>query len=154
MASFVQGSQVRLVETGLRVNRPTAVVPATGNQNLFAVNGRVILKAIVGQLTVAASATATNLKLQGAPTTGTAVDLCANGLITSKEIGSWLGLTGTFSDALVVASAGAGIFFDAAGIVLSPGFIRAVTDATNTTASVQWTAFYVPLDDGASLSVV
>lgn len=153
MANVMSPASIRLNVLGSRVDRTTAVLPATTTQNLFAVTGRVILRGIVGQLTVATSATATNLKIQGAPTSGTAVDLCTNTAVASKEAGSWFGLTGTSTDALVVSNAGAGLFFDASGIALSPGFVRIITDGTNT-GSVRWTALYMALDDNATLVAV
>lgn len=153
MASMIQGKQQRLIKLGLKVDRATAVLPATTNQNLFAVaGGRVIVTGLVGEVTVAASATATNVKFRSAPTVGTAVDISANALITSAVIGSLVTVTGLFSDVTIV-SGGAGQILDSVGIVVPTGNIQITTDATNT-GSLRYSVLYIPLDDGATVTAV
>lgn len=138
---------------GLKVDRATAALPATTSGSLFAVTGgRVLITSIVGEVTTVLGATVTNLKLRSAPTTGTAVDLCANLAVANKEAGTLFGITGTFATALVGANAGATVV-PSNPVVVPIGNIQATTDATNT-GSVKWSVTYVPLDDGATVTAV
>jgi len=133
---------------GRRVDKAAATLPASTNQTLFTVTtGRVLLLGIVGEVTTVVQTQACNAKLTSAPTTGTAVDLCAVLNISADEAGCLYGITGLFSDALVGANAGAAPIQDNP-IVIPIGVIRLNTSATNTGAT-KWTAYYVPLDDGA-----
>lgn len=137
---------------GRRVDKASATLPASTNQTLFTITGgRVLLLGIVGEVTTLVQTQACNAKLTSAPTTGTAVDICAVLDITADEVGCLYGITGLFSDALVGANAGAAPIQNAGGIVIPIGVIRLNTSATNTGAT-KWSAFYVPLDDGALLA--
>ena len=135
---------------GFRVDKATATLPATTTQGLFTVaGGRVLLKAIVGEVTTVVQTQACNAKLISTPTVGTAVDLCAVLDISAKQARTLLGITGLFADALVAANAGAAPV-QAYPLVIPVGVIGLNTSATNTGAT-KWTAWYVPLDEGASL---
>ena len=153
MAALTQSQMDALTPffVGRRVDKASATLPASTNQTLFTVSGgRVLLLGIVGEVTTIIQTQACNAKLTSAPTTGTAVDLCAVLDITADEAGCLYGITGLFSDALVGANAGAAPVQDN-GIVIPIGVIRLNTSATNTGAT-KWSAFYVPLDDGAILA--
>jgi hypothetical protein len=133
---------------GFRVDKAAAALPQTATGTLFTVTGgRIAVQAILGEVTVALGATATNGKLLSTPASGTAVDLCAVLAIASKEVGTLFGITGLFSDAMVGANAGAGVL-PRNPIVIPVGTIGFNTSA-NDTGSVKWTLWYVPLDDGA-----
>jgi hypothetical protein len=136
---------------GFRKDKAAATLPATATQSLFTVaGGRIALLGLLGEVTTILGATATNAKIVSTPTTGTAVDLCAVLAVANKEAGTLFGITGIFSDALVGANAGATIL-QMRPIVIPVGVIGLNTSATNTGAT-KWTAWYVPLDDGATLS--
>lgn len=155
MSSGVPGKDLRKLNFGAKVDRATAVLPATTTQNLFSVSGgRIILLGLVGEVTVVASATATTLTFQSAPTVGTAVALNLNtgSAIENAVVGSLVTITGTFGDAAII-SGGAGQILDSKGLVIPAGFIRILTSATNT-ASLRYSVFYTPLDDGASVAAV
>ena len=150
MATLVKGRDVRLMQYGLRVERATAVLPATAYGALFTVTGgRVLITNLVGEVTVATSATATNLKVTSTPTTGTAVDIAANVAVASKEVGTLLGITGLFSDAVVASNAGATVA-PRNPVVVPIGTLGVTTSATNT-GSLKWVVTWVPLDDAANL---
>lgn len=137
---------------GRRVDKASATLPASTTQTLFTVTGgRVLLLGIVGEVTTLVQTQACNAKLTSAPTTGTAVDICAVLDITADEVGCLYGITGLFSDALVGSNAGAAPIQNAGGIVIPIGVIRLSTSATNTGAT-KWSAFYLPLDDGALMA--
>lgn len=138
---------------GQATDRATGALPATAAASLFTIaGGRIALMAIVGEVTTIIQAQATTLKLTSTPTVGTAVDLCATVDMSGKEVGTLLGITGLFSDAMVAANAGAGIM-PRNPIVIPVGNIRWTTGATST-GSVKWRLFWLPLDAGATVTAV
>lgn len=145
------GRALRQMMFGLAVERAAASLPQTTASDLFLVTGgRVLLMGIVGEVTTIIQTQANNTKLTMAPTTGTAVDICAVLSITADEVGCLYGITGLFSDALVGANAGAAPFPDNP-IVLPIGSLK-LDCAAASTGAIKWTLFYVPLDDGASVA--
>lgn len=135
---------------GFRADKAAATLPATATQPLFTVaGGRVAILGLLGEVTTILGATATNAKIISTPTVGTAVDLCAVLAVASKEAGTLFGVTGIFGDALVGANAGATILCQRP-IVVPVGSIGLNTSATDTGAT-KWTAYWVPLDEGATL---
>ncbi|MES2209446.1 MAG: hypothetical protein V4515_04585 [Chloroflexota bacterium] len=153
MSTLIAGDQVRAIALGIRVSRATAALPQTTQSGLFTITGgRVIVTAIVGEVTTAIQAQANNTKLVGNPTAGTDVDLCAVLSITGKEVGTLLGITGLFSDALVGANAGAGVV-QRNGVVLGIGSLDLSCAASNT-GSVKWDVCYLPLDNNAVMTAV
>lgn len=137
---------------GFRVDKTAATLPATTTQTIFTVaGGRVLINLLIGQVTTIIQAQACNLKVTAAPTVGTAVDLAANLDINADEAGC-LYLAECDGTALVGANAGAGM----SGIgksmaIVNTGVIRIETSATNTGAT-KWSLWYVPLDEGATVS--
>lgn len=155
MSSQVAGKSVRALNFGAKVDRATAVLPATAYGALFTIaGGRVLITGLVGELTVVASGTATTVKVTGTPTVGTAVDWTAATAITSKEVGSQMTLPAASGGALVVQNGGAGGQIQASSpYVAAVGTIGITTSATNT-GSAKWSVTYVPLDDGATVTAV
>jgi hypothetical protein len=150
MTAIINSAQVRQIQYGIKVERATAVLPATAYGALFTVSGgRILVTGLVGEVTVVCSGTATNLKVTATPTTGTAVDVAANVAVTSKEVGTLIGITGLFSDAAVASNAGATVM-PRNGVVVPIGTLGITTSATNT-GSVKWTLLYVALDDAATV---
>lgn len=158
MTVIIQGSQLREILLGVKVEEPAAVLPATAIAHLFTVaGGRVIVTGLIGQCTVVNSATATTVSVGVTPTVGTAsaVSLASAVAITSKEVGTLVSLGATAGAALIVGgNAGAvGVVQGNTGYVVQPGTVDITTSATNTGAW-KWTLFYIPLDDGASVTAV
>lgn len=153
MSVLNPGGSYRLNVMGLKVDRATAVLPATAYGALFnIVGGRVLVTGLVGEFTVAADATATTVKVVGTPTSGTAVDWTTTTAVTSKEIGSKITLPAASGGAVVVTSAGGGGQVQPKSpYVASVGTLGITTSATNA-GSAKWSIFYVPLDDGASVT--
>jgi hypothetical protein len=136
MSVLIQGSQVRQILIGTKVDRATATLPQTAQGSIFTVSGgRILLTGLVGEVTTATGATATTLKVTSNPTTGTDVDLTSATAITSKEIGAQFTLPAT----------------SGSGLVVPVGTIDIVTSASDT-GSVKWSLTYVPLDDGATVT--
>lgn len=148
---MIQGSQLRDIALGRKVERATATLPQTTAAALFTIaGGRVLLTSIVGEVTTAIQNQANNTKLTANPTTGTDVDICAVLNTAADEVGCLYGITGLFSDALVGANAGATVL-PRNPVVLPAGTLDLSCAASNT-GSVKWTLTYVPLDDGASVA--
>lgn len=137
---------------GLKVSRATATLPQTAQAAIFTVStGRVIVTSLVGTVTTATGATATNLSVIGNPTTGTDVVLASVVASASKEIGSTFTLPVTFGSALQVQNAGGAGTPLGTGFVLNPGTLDILTSASNT-GSIKWDLTYLPLDDGAAVT--
>jgi hypothetical protein len=152
MSSTVPGKAVRQGVYGITVQRAAGNLPATTNGNLFQVSGgRILLTTIVGEVTTAIQAQANAVKLnhQSAVLGGAGTDLCASVESSGLAVGTQFGITGTPSTAALVGAA----VTQPNELVLTAGFIRLNTAATNTGA-MRWTVTYVPLDDGASVQAV
>lgn len=149
MSAGVPGKSIRTMNYGTRVARTAAVLPATGNQTIFNVVGRVLVTTLIGEVTTVMSATVTNLKVTAVSTVGSiATDLTANAAVTSLPVGTLYGISGIAANAATTGSA----VQQSNELAIQPGVIRITTDATNTGA-MTWTITYVPLDDGASITV-
>ncbi len=147
MSSTIPGRDSRRLIYGLRVDRAAAVLPATGNQTLFTVTGgRVLITGLVGEFTVAASATATNLKLTAVGPNAQTTDICADAAVASSAVGT------LYSPAAIgsAGQVGAGVTQNNE-VIVNTGSIRATTSATNT-GQMRWTLTYIPLDDGATVA--
>jgi hypothetical protein len=153
MSVIIQGSQIRQILLGTKVDRATATLPQTTQAPVFTVaGGRVLITGLVGEVTTVMGATATTLKVTSNPTTGTDVDLTSATAVTSKEVGSQFTLPATSGSALAVANAGGGGQLPSHNPYVVPiGTIDLVTSASDT-GSVKWSLTYVPLDDGATVT--
>lgn len=150
MTSLATALGLRLALLGLKVDRTSATLPASTTTTYFTISvGRVLLLALVGEVTTVVQAQATTFKLTSTPTTGTAVDVCATVDLNGKEAGTLLGITGLPSDAMVATNAGLTTGFKQQ-LILPIGNLRATTVATSTGAT-KWSLFYVPIDDGATV---
>lgn len=136
---------------GQQVSKAAAVLPQSTTQNIFTIaGGRVLVMALVGEVTTVFTATATNLKVTSVPTTGSAVDIASNLAVASFEQGAILVVEGD-GTALIGTSAGAGFApaLNALPFVLPIGVVRIETSANNVTGATKWDIWYVPMDDGA-----
>ena len=141
---------LRLALLGNKVDRAAAALPQTTAHALFTISGgRVLLTQIVGEVVVAIQNQANNTKLTSNPTAGTSVDMCAVLSIANDEVGCLYSITGTPADAMIGTNAGL-VPGMAKPLVLPAGTIDLDCAASNT-GTVKWTAFWVALDDGATL---
>lgn len=137
---------------GKRVDRATADTITGAAVPIFTVaTGRVLLLALTGKVTTIIGAGVTNAKFQFNPTTGTTNDMCANLDIDSDEAGALYSLTGTPTDAMLRSESGAVRNMTARGIILDVGDIEFITSADRT-GSISFQAWYIPLDNGATLA--
>lgn len=132
---------------GVKVSRAAAALPQTAQEALFnVVGGRVVLLAIIGEVTTVIQTQADNAKLISNPTTGPDADLCANLDITADAVGTLYGISGTFGDAMV--GSGGAAPMPARPVVIPEGTIDLNTSANNTGA-IKWDLYWFPLDPGA-----
>ena len=151
MSEFLAGKSLRKLLKGNKVERAAAGLPASTAGALFTVSGgRVAITQIVGEVTTVIQTQANNTKLTANPTTGTSVDICAVLNISADEVGTLYGISGLQSDALIGINAGA-VPGQVRDVVVNVGTIDIDCAATNT-GEVAWTLFYIPIDDGASVT--
>lgn len=156
MTVLIQGSQLRALLLGVRVERPAEALPQTADKALFNITGgRVLITSIVGEVTTAIQNQLNNTKLKFNPTAvGADVDLCAVLDIANDAVGTLYTITGTFATAMqgaTVLAVGSNAMLQKP-LLLSEGAIELDCAASNTGA-VGWTVTYIPLDDGASVAV-
>ncbi len=136
---------------GIVVHRATATTAA--DQDLFSVDvGNVLLKGFVGEVTVAIGGGSQDFEIDHDPDDGGSnVALSTLVAVDSDVTGTLYTLNSTNGGALVATLDVAYNVVLADPILLTPGDI--VLDVTGTEAgSVEWWAFYVPLDVGAVLT--
>ena len=138
---------------GKRIQKATADVLTGGSVALFTVaGGRVLVTALVGEVTAAAVGACT-FKFQSNPTVGTTTDLCGTTDINAMEIGTLLGIDGVPATALLTSSSGGlrTMPNGGKGIIVPAGAIESNTGA-DVVGSVKFALWYFPLDNGASVA--
>ncbi len=133
---------------GFRVDRASAVLPATTSTTYFTVSGGRVAAFFLGEVTVVFDGTVNSLNLTHTPTGGTVGDLCAAAVVTSKEVGCLFGMSGIPTDAMTMTTA---LSRFQNPVILKPGATKLKSTATDTTGSTKWTCWYVPLDEGAKV---
>jgi len=141
------------MHVGFRVSQPTAALPQTTDAALFTVaGGRVLVTALIGEVTTVIQTQANNTKVKFNPdATGADQDLCAVLNISADAVGELYTISGTVGDAmrsdLLIANP---VLTNP--LALSEGAIELDCAASNT-GSVKWDVWYVPIDDGAYIAV-
>ena len=159
MSTIIQGYQLRTLLFGDLVEKTSQALPNDTTANLYTVaGGNVLVTSMFGEVTTAASSTATTVSLGLAPTTGTPehAGIASAGSITSAEVGTWVapapssGIAGTLAVGLRAGSA----LFNSFPFVAPPGTITWTTNANNGAGNgtFNWYLTYTPLDNGASVS--
>ncbi len=129
-----------------------------GTKSLFTVTGgRVLITGLVGRVTTAIGATTSNLKLVYNPTAaGTSFDMCTAVDIASDAVEQTYYIAGSVASTGALLVGGAvgqanPVFED--GYLIQAGEIEANFSADPTgSGAIEWTVFWVPVDDGASLA--
>lgn len=131
---------------GYRVDRASAILPATTSTTYFTVVGGRCACYFLGEVTVVFDGTVNSLSLTHTPTGGTVGDIAAAAIVTSKEVGTLFGMSGLPTDALTMTTSSS-LFRNQ--VILKPGAVKLKATATDTTGSTKWTCWYMPLDEGA-----
>jgi len=136
----------RLEHLGFHAERRTRDLPQSADETLFRISGgKVLVTAIIGEVTTIIETQANNTKLKLNPTTGSDVDLCAVLDITADAVKTLYVCTGTLANALV-SSIGVALL-QATPWVLDVGDIELDCAASNT-GQVKWDIFFNPIDGG------
>jgi hypothetical protein len=140
---------IQYPDLGHRRSRATADVFTGSAVAIFTVvGGRVLVKQLLGEVTVAVGAGVTpDAKFQSNPTVGTTTDLCATASIASDEVGTLYGITGVRTAAMLESSSG-GLPAQSNDVIVPAGNIEFICDE-NVTGSAKFDLWYVPLDNGA-----
>ena len=153
MTTTIQNSAVRLISEGILVQRATATLPATTSQNIFTISGgRILLVALIGEVTTAIQAQSTTVKVTSTPTTGSAIDMSAATTdINALEIGGRITLANPPAAATALVKTNAG-YTDLPGVrtIVPIGTISYTTGATST-GSIKWDLIYIPYDTAATV---
>ncbi len=133
---------------GAKVSR-AASTHTGGAVSLFTVaGGRVLMTALVGQVTVATTQ-ATTAVLTHVPTTGTTQPIAASLDLDPALVGDQLTITGLATDAMTYNASAAGLRISHK-VVLPIGAVTLTTGAAE--GATSWDIWYIPLDEGASVS--
>ena len=137
---------------GKRVEKATADLFSGLAIPIFTVSGgRVLVRAIVLEVTTIIQAQITNFKLQANPTIGTTTDLCANLDINADEVGALYTIAGPAATALQRGESGAVPGMSVNGVVVAIGQIEAIS-SVDSTGSASCQLWYIPLDNGATVA--
>jgi hypothetical protein len=140
------------INQGIRVDRATANLPQTGQDDLFTVaGGRVLVLGILGEVTTVIQTQANNTNLEFSPDAATLSDndLCAVLDISADAVGTMYTIDGTAGNAMVDSGTNGWVAYTLASpLFLAEGSIELHCAASNT-GQVKWSIWYVPLDDGA-----
>ena len=136
---------------GIHVSKASATLPAGTTQDIFTVaGGRVLVRALIGEVTVEVGAgTTPDLQVQMDPTTGTTTDIATDVVIASDEVGTLYYVEGD-GTALIPISSGYAQAAAGQGFILPIGTVQIVTSET-TAGATKWDIWFLALDDGASV---
>lgn len=149
MSTLINPADMRTLLLGTKVDK--SITAANGTVSLFTITGgRVLLTSLVGRVTTAIGATASNLKLVYNPTAaGTSFDMCTAVAVTSDAVEQTytiLGNTETVGALLVGGAVGQcnPVFED--GYLVQAGAIEANFSADPVGGVIAWSVTYIPYD--------
>jgi hypothetical protein len=153
VTTLIKNADVRTIALGIQVSRAAAGLPATAAGNIFTISGgRILLVALIGQVTTAVQNLACSLSVNAVASAGSSLALCTGGSILAAPVGVHLSLPSSAASALVTDLAtGSGVQdVMTSAWLLDVGVINQQTTAT-VTGQVAWTMAYIPWDNGAQV---
>jgi hypothetical protein len=151
MTVMIQGSQLRALLAGVRVEKAATTVPQNAATDIFTVSGgRVIITNLVGEVTTVIGGTTPALTLVHQSTVGGDITFGTSLTITADEVGTLYAVDGV-GNAIETGSSGV-VESSAKPIVMAEGDIAMNVSAADATGAIAWTLTYIPLDDGASVT--
>ena len=154
MSTLIQGDELRTLVLGRQVQKSSGAT-AAATTNLFTVSGMVLIRYIVGEVTVAFDGTTTSLNLNFDPTIGSAADICAATVVTSDAVGTIYSYLGSAITTLLVSSGttvpGTAYAPKPLDAFFMPGVIGHVGTAADA-GTVLWRCCYVPISNGSSVA--
>lgn len=161
MSVIIQGSQLRQITLGVKVEKGPVTNPQTASTNIFTVTGgKVAITSLVGEVTTVQGATVNSLNLTYTPSGGVAADLAAATVCTSDAVGTYYTITGVAADLMSAQKVG-GTEVPSVTYAPTPTFLTGpltvgagsmqLKASANNTGATKWTLTYIPLEDGASV---
>jgi hypothetical protein len=136
---------------GHHVARAADNLPQTTTESLFTIaGGRVLITALIGEVTTVIQNSDPVAKLTSNPTTGSSVDIASTADLTSLEAGGFVVCEGD-GTALVLSNAGAAYMAAGVGFWVCPIGTIDLTTGASKTGAFKWDLFYIPIDEGASV---
>jgi hypothetical protein len=162
MSVIIQGSQLRQIDLGIRVEKGPVTNPQTASTALFTVTGgKVAITSLVGIVTTVQGATANSFNLTYTPSGGSAADISAATVCTSDAAGTYYTITGVAADLVSAQKVGGTEVptvtyaptptFLTGALVVGAGALNLKASGSNTGATT-WVLTYVPIDDGAAIA--
>lgn len=154
MTSLIKNIDVRTIALGLQVNRAANNLPASTTGNIFTVSGgRILMIALIGQVTTAVQNQACSLSINSVATAGSSLALCTGGSIINAPVGTHFSLPSSAGSALVTDLATQSGVQDVmtSAWLIDVGVLNQQTTATNT-GQVKWDVVYIPWDAGAQVA--
>ena len=135
---------------GFHAAKASATVPQSTTQDIFVVSGRVLIRILLGEVTVEIGAgTTPDLQVQHDPTVGTTIDVATDVVIASDEVGTLYYVEGD-GTALIPISSGYAQAAAGQGFILPAGTLQIVT-SESTVGATKWDCWWFPLDAGATV---
>lgn len=151
-AGWVPQNQLQAVSMGIPLFRAATTLPQTAAFAIFnIVGGKCLLTSIVGEITIILGAVG-NMGLEENPTAGTTELICAVVAAGTYAAGDTMGITGIAANAMIPALTGGIPGMTTQGVVLRIGTLDWRCSASST-GEMSWAITYVPLDDGAYMTV-
>lgn len=160
MTHTTKGETLAQGVLGTVIRKSSAILPATGLQNLFTITGGMVyVTALFGQVTVVFDGTVNSLNVVHDPDVGAVGDLAAATVCTSDIAGTMYTVAG-IQAALLGTQKEGGTEVPThvlakgpicGGFILPAGVTKLQTTATDTTGATKWWMAYVPLDAGAAV---
>lgn len=152
---YFKGKARRQGMLGAVLRRDTELIPQSAQYALFnIVGGKVLMTSIVGRVTTAIGGAGT-IKLIANPTASTAgdTDLCGAVDMNASTEGDLFSITGLPGTNLLVSQKGSVQTMDYKGVAMTVGTLDFHAADNSATGKVRWVVTYVPLDDGAEMTV-
>ena len=158
MTVSISNASVREVLCGIKVFEAANVSPlVTGSTvNLFTIaGGRILMVALIGEVTTIIQAQATTVQFISTPTTGSVINLSGNTTdLTGLEVGGRITLGNPPAAGTQVVKTNAGYTNLQSVLTVIPiGTIGVVYGAASTGA-IKYDLLYIPLDSAATVTAV
>ena len=150
---FVPQVSLQNIAMGIPLFRAATTLPQTATFAIFnIVGGRVLLTYIAGEITIVFGAATGNFTLEEDPTAGT-TELIGTALaVANYAAGDMIGVTGLDNGACIPAATGGIPGMSVQGRVLRVGTLQ-WRQSGSSTGECQWFITYIPIDDGAYMTV-
>jgi hypothetical protein len=154
MTTLIKNADVRTIAAGINVSRATAALPAGVAGSIFTVSGgRILLIALVGEVTTVLGATVMTLSLGVTPTVGSAAASVlgtTSAAMANSPVGTHIIANPGGAVVTDVANQAGGTVLRSSWFLVPVGAVTVTPSATET-GSVKWDLTYVPLDVGAQV---